>query len=509
MPPKPQDIRKLIILEKNTRQEKKNMNNSIINKDNNFETFLNLSFHSYDSDKTEGDNIIFKKNNNKTDIKNKDIETDCKIQNNFVSFKNNLKNIKDKDERATKSYLLALGMTKNENLKEQYIPTVSIIEEEKSEVIDSKSELSNKKKNMKHKYCFGNYSLIKDNLFLLRRSNKLKFKNIFGKKNISNEKKVPKQENKDNILEQKEKNKNEKSEMKLTSAFNEIIKKNNKKEENKRKNLKKNKIILLNSFLGYGTKNLEQNNGNIEDEKRKSKNGLKITENNDKVLIEKSKRRMEKKFLLFINEKIRNSYYSNFIKKRFKTENNINNDKGIKSKILQNSEKTKCNQTFKKDKMSELIKCKNFEDTINLNTNINKNNSTNSFIKKENEVDLKHRHKSNIPIITKIEYRPRSKIPYFRQKIIEKKEININTNLNTNNTNNNDSIINKNSAPNRKYISKYKNIPHKNTYSFNKDKKINNKENSENRHSVEQIESKIEAIEIKASSPYIQQLSIS
>ena len=485
-----------IYLEKNIRQETKNMNNSIINKDNNFETFLNLSFHSYDSDKTDGENIIFKKNNNKTDIKNKDIETDCKIQNNFVSFKNNLKNIKDKDERATKSYLLALGMTKNENLKEQYIPTVSIIEEEKSEVIDSKSELSNKKKNMKHKYCFGNYSLIKDNLFLLRRSNKLKFKNIFGKKNISNEKKVLKQENKDNILEQKEKNKNEKSEIKLTLAFNEIIKKNNKKEENKRKNLKKNKILLLNSFLGYGTKNLEQNNGNIEDEKRKSKNGLKITENNDKVLIEKSKRRMEKKFLLFINEKIRNSYYSNFIKKRFKTENNINNDKGIKSKILQNSEKTKYNQTFKKDKMSEPIKCKNFEDTINLNTNINKNNSTNSFIKKENEVDLKHRQKSNIPIITKIEYRPRSKIPYFRQKIIEKKEININTNLNTNNTNNNDSIINKNSAPNRKYISKYKNIPHKSTYSFNKDKKINNKENSENSHSVKQIKSKNEAIEI-------------
>ena len=194
-----------IYLEKNIRQETKNMNNSIINKDNNFETFLNLSFHSYDSDKTEGDNIIFKKNNNKTDIKNKDIEKDCKIQNNFVSFKNNLKNIKDKDERATKSYLLALGMTKNENLKEQYIPTVSIIEEEKSEVIDSKSELSNKKKNIKHKYCFENYSLIKDNLFLLRRSNKLKFKNIFGKKNISNEKKIWKQENKDNISEQRKK----------------------------------------------------------------------------------------------------------------------------------------------------------------------------------------------------------------------------------------------------------------------------------------------------------------
>ena len=44
-----------------------------------------------------------------------------KIKTNFVSFKNNLKNIKDKEERATKSYLLALGMTKNQNRNERKI----------------------------------------------------------------------------------------------------------------------------------------------------------------------------------------------------------------------------------------------------------------------------------------------------------------------------------------------------------------------------------------------------
>ena len=35
-------------------------------------------------------------------------------------------------------------MTKNQNRNEQYIPTVSVIEEEKSDVIDSKSEFSRK-----------------------------------------------------------------------------------------------------------------------------------------------------------------------------------------------------------------------------------------------------------------------------------------------------------------------------------------------------------------------------
>ena len=42
--------------------------------------------------------------------------------------------------------------------------------------------------------------------------------------------------------------KDEKSSLKMSVALNEIINRNNKKEENKRKYLKKNKAILLNSF---------------------------------------------------------------------------------------------------------------------------------------------------------------------------------------------------------------------------------------------------------------------
>jgi len=104
-------------------------------------------------------------------------ENEIKKNNNFISFKNNLKNIKDKDERQTKSYLLALGMTKYQNTKEQYIPTVSVIEEEKSDIVESKSELSNKNSKRKDKHFFENnlqynlYQLVPENLLHIHKSN--------------------------------------------------------------------------------------------------------------------------------------------------------------------------------------------------------------------------------------------------------------------------------------------------------------------------------------------------
>ena len=116
------------------KNNKKECVNNIINKENNLDELFDVSFHSYESSNEE-ENI---KLNKEEKLKQNKIKT------NFVSFKNNLKNIKDKEERATKSYLLALGMTKNQNRNEQYIPTVSVIEEEKSDVIDSKSEFSRK-----------------------------------------------------------------------------------------------------------------------------------------------------------------------------------------------------------------------------------------------------------------------------------------------------------------------------------------------------------------------------
>ena len=118
------------------KNNKKECVNNIINKENNLDELFDVSFHSYESENNNEEENI--KLNKEEKLKQNKIKT------NFVSFKNNLKNIKDKEERATKSYLLALGMTKNQNRNEQYIPTVSVIEEEKSDVIDSKSEFSRK-----------------------------------------------------------------------------------------------------------------------------------------------------------------------------------------------------------------------------------------------------------------------------------------------------------------------------------------------------------------------------
>ena len=72
-------------------------------------------------------------------------------------------------------------MAKYQNKKEQYIPTASVIEEEKSDVIESTSEFSNKKKRKNNKYIFENYFLNKD-LFLFKKYIKLKIKKILKKK---------------------------------------------------------------------------------------------------------------------------------------------------------------------------------------------------------------------------------------------------------------------------------------------------------------------------------------
>ena len=153
-----------------------NFFDSNINQENNSDVIYNISFHSYELDKSTSENNTINKNeenkkDNNINNNNKFIENTKSNENkllmdnkenksnnekNFLSFKNNLKYIKDKEERVTKSYLLALGMTTQQNKKEekeekeQYLPTASIIEEEKSDLIDSKSEFSNNKKNIKN-----------------------------------------------------------------------------------------------------------------------------------------------------------------------------------------------------------------------------------------------------------------------------------------------------------------------------------------------------------------------
>ena len=186
-------------------KEKKPINSLNLIKRNpendNYDPIFNVSFHSYELDNSNNNSVIVKteesindtnkntndnnkqktckkynKNNDKLLMNSK--ENKFSTEKSFLSFKNNLKYIKDKEERATQSYLLALGMTTKQNKKEekeQYLPTSSIIEEEKSDLIESKSEFSNKKRNKKNN-IFSEDSLNNNNkqIFFVKKENKLK-----------------------------------------------------------------------------------------------------------------------------------------------------------------------------------------------------------------------------------------------------------------------------------------------------------------------------------------------
>ena len=521
--------------ERDKQIEKDNLINPHTNKGN-YDSIFNVSFHSYELDnsnshnnsvivKTEenlnntnktnnnkninnGQNIIIKNNRNDNKLILNDKENKFNTERSFVSFKNNLKYIKDQEERVTKSYLLALGMTTKQNKKEekeekeQYLPTASIIEEEKSDLIDSKSEFSNKKKNIKNTLFFEdslNNNFNKNKLIFVKRDNKLKIINISEKENLNtkneangcekinfinvnrNQKNIITKRNENNLKEK------EKLSLRISVALNEIINKNNKKEENKRKYLKKNKTILLNSFfnLTYKGKKSKINENNNTQKVENNKDIFKKTENNN-IIQEKLINKMEMKLPFFQKKKMENSHTSNLIKIRYNTENS-DAKKSLKKKILQNKEISSNsihNSRYKNIKPNNLS---NLNNSINSNVNLT-HRKNNTFINDENKSI-----KSSNPIITKIEYRPKSRIPHIRQKIIDKKDITNNNNININNIKN--YTINKYSAPNKKYITKIVNIPHKKTHSFTKEKIIlNGKKDNFDLNSIKQIKTINEAL---------------
>lgn len=134
---------------------------NLINNDSN--NNISLSFPSYDENNINTSLTLkqqdssnkksnSKNNNGKNDDYNKNsiyyemaknAQTSSSSKS-FISFKNSLQYIKDKDERTTPSYLLAL-QTDKKNAKNNYVTSSNIIEEEKSSMMDSKSEFSNKK----------------------------------------------------------------------------------------------------------------------------------------------------------------------------------------------------------------------------------------------------------------------------------------------------------------------------------------------------------------------------
>ena len=521
--------------EKDKQIGKNNLINPHTNQEN-YDSIFNVSFHSYELDnsnshnnsvivKTEenlnntnktnndkninnGQNIIIKNNRNDNKLLLNDKENKFNTERSFVSFKNNLKYIKDKEERVTKSYLLALGMTTKQNKKEekeekeQYLPTASIIEEEKSDLIDSKSEFSNKKKNIKNTLFFEdslNNNFNKNKLIFVKRDNKLKIINISEKENLNtkneangcekinfinvnrNQKNIITKRNENNLKEK------EKLSLRMSVALNEIINKNNKKEENKRKYLKKNKTILLNSFfnLTYKGKKSKINDNNNTQKVENNKDIFKKTENNN-IIQEKLINKMEMKLPFFQKKKMENSHTSNLIKIRYNTENS-DAKKSLKKKILQNKEISSNSIHNSRCKNIKPNNLSNLNNSINSNVNLT-HRKNNTFINDENKSI-----KSSNPIITKIEYRPKSRIPHIRQKIIDKKDITNNNNININNIKN--YTINKYSAPNKKYITKIVNIPHKKTHSFTKEKIIlNGKKDNLNLNSIKQIKTINEAL---------------
>ena len=465
---------------------------SNINHENNSEVIYNVSFHSYELDNS---NI----NNNNCAQKNEEKKTENELlkknkenkyinnENSLLSFKNNLKYIKDQEERATKSYLLALGSTNNQTKKEEkepYLPTTSIIEEEKSDLVESKSEFSNKKRNIINSYFFGeaskfnHYDCNANKMHCIKKDNKTKIKENSNKNgnDIDNIKRDEKEKllfinvNRNYNIGKRNENsiKDEKSSLKMSFALKDIISKKNKKEENKRKYLKENKTILLNSFfMTFKSKNIIKNDiiNNMNITKKKNYNKKK-----ENINIKKKKNsRMEGIFPYFQKRKMKmeNSYISKLIKKRFNTENNEQNQKSInKNNNLKNKDKKYC---FIHRSEKRNIKYSNLNSSINSYLS---NNKANTMIKNENELI-----KSSRPIISKIEYKLRSKIPHLRQKIIDK---------NGNNKNNYNYINNYSFWKNNNNISKRVNIPHKKNYSFTKDKIIFN-EKDNNTYSKKQI----------------------
>ena len=211
----------------NDKEEENNIiNNGLIYNLANIDNLneLSLSFPSYEENNNNS-GAIKNENNEKTknlNMNNNNILDIAKKSENssksFITFKNSLKYLKDIDERATPSYQLALQADKKGG-KNNYLASSNIIEEEKSSMIESKSEFSNKK-----------------DLFKLEKekTEKEKIQNehadYFTDLNINNNWKLE--------------NKNE-----MALALNEIIIKNNKKEEERKNYLSKNKKVLLNTFF--------------------------------------------------------------------------------------------------------------------------------------------------------------------------------------------------------------------------------------------------------------------
>ena len=352
---------------------------------------LSLSFPSYD----EGyNNSVIIKKGDSTEVKQKDINNNIILELNehpensrksFITFKNSLKYIKDKDERTTPSYQLALLADKKGG-NNCYVTTSNIIEEEKSSMLESKTEFSNKKEN-----------ILPDQE---KKENKLLeyIKDI----NINNNWNIYTGKNDDKI--------------RMSLALNEIIIKNNKKEEYRRKILTQNKMNLLNTFFTISKPLVlnQKKDDKIENIYKKEKN-LNNPRNNkylkNKVNNNNNDNFTKKKFVRkFVNKplncdiKNNNHALTDNDTQKIEEINNLNNEniletentKKNKNKIPHLSNMKKLNQKIKNDSPSNTLINAPYKGFKTSNSNNSSSRSNSLLSKKINKIFTKNDSRNNL-----------------------------------------------------------------------------------------------------------------
>ena len=303
----------------------------------------NISFPSFENE--NNGSVIIKtyeneneKNSNSNSNINNNIFSQLEINNiknpslkSFIPIVNTLKFVKEKEENATPSYLLALGVQNGNNHKNEYIQKGQIIEEEKSEMLVTESELSNKKKIKKNNTDFISMKF-KNNIKNYK--NYQYKKNNNGSQNFINEKKNLNEENKEMII-----------------TVNNIMKKTNEKELKRRQVISKHKKDLLSIFFTL-TKYNNNNNSNTLNYNNNSHNHRKELSKEDKQIfnIEKPK---------FRRTLSQGCSYVNSIRIKTKSKEKVNSERIDLSKNKRNKIPNKMN----------LSKKNNYVPLLNLHNN--------------------------------------------------------------------------------------------------------------------------------------------
>ena len=427
---------------------------------------MSLSFPSYDESNNNNSVIIKQddssniKNTNKSDkiqknenynsifyeiAKNSENYTNCKS---FISFKNSLKYIKDKDERTTPSYQLALQTDKKIG-KINYVTSSNIIEEEKSSMMESKSEFSNKK-----------------DIFHFEKKKIENNKEEIMKKNLES---LKEKDNIQKLLDKKEDNNincHNIENNRMSLALTEIIIRNNKKEENRRKYLTKNKKILLNTFFTM-SKTLHSNN-----EKNNNKNIIENFTDKDKAKNKENKSIKEDN----INEEYfkKKKFVSKFLKKSLTNKKIVNNP-------LINAENAYLNSMQNLNNNLNL----NLPERFVMNSQINQENNNNDNENLENIVNNNNNNlKKNlykIPHLSNSKKKYQKKlISEYGQNLIDTSFKNLKTTNSTNSSLRKVSHRNKNNERNFHTLKRIENL--NNALSFIREKKKINKSNMDKKY---------------------------